>query len=239
MLAEPLRDSGLLLALDSATRFAGIALYSGSRGLVAEYNWYAGIQHTVTLLPRVSEILAQHHIPVAELAAVAVALGPGSFTGLRVALATAKGLALAQELPLLGIPTLDVTAYPHLGQPLPVVAVVQAGRGRVCWARYRPGGSHNRPESAYRVSDVDALAAATDGPALFAGEITAPDRAALAARLGDRVRFAPPALALRRAGCLAEIAWARFTAGERDDLEMLAPLYLQEPASLAGPARIR
>ena len=126
----------MLLALDTSTRFAGIALYAADRGLIAETNWHAGMQHTVSLMPRVSWMLEAQGAQVSDLTAVAVALGPGSFTGLRVGLAAAKGLALAAGMPIIGVPTLDVTAYPHHLQPLPVIAVVQAGRGRVCWARY-------------------------------------------------------------------------------------------------------
>jgi tRNA threonylcarbamoyladenosine biosynthesis protein TsaB len=126
----------MLLALDTSTRFAGIALYEPGQGIISEANWHAGAQHTVALLPRVSQMMQEQGAAVADLRAIAVALGPGSFTGLRVGLAAAKGLALAIGVLLIGIPTLDVTAYPHRLQSLPVIAIVQAGRGRVCWARY-------------------------------------------------------------------------------------------------------
>ena len=65
-----------------------------------------------------------------------VSLGPGSFTGLRIGLSVAKGLALARQVPIVGIPTLDVVAQPHMTQPLPIWAILQAGRGRICAAQY-------------------------------------------------------------------------------------------------------
>lgn len=227
----------MLLALDSSTRFAGIALYEGGRGLIAEANWHAGVQHTVTLMPRVAQMLADVGAGPDDLTAVAVALGPGSFTGVRVALAAAKGLALAHGLALLGVPTLDVTAYAHQRQPLPVIAVVQAGRGRVCWARYALGAGGWGAETPYALSDVAALAAQVTRPALFAGELTPADQAELRGQLGENAVILSPALALRRAGCLAEMGWQRLAAGKRDDLAALTPLYLQEPAGIAGRPR--
>jgi len=223
----------MLLALDTSTRLAGVALYDGERGLIAEYNWHSANRHTVELMPAVARMLAQAGVTPASLEAVAVALGPGSFTGLRVALAAAKGLALANDLVLLGVPTLDVIAYPHRDQPLPVVAVVQAGRGRVCWALYEYDPDRRTTQTPYNISTVTALADATSHPALFAGELSSADRAVLAEHSSQRAHLLPPALSMRRAGHLAEIAWSRFIAGEKDDLATLSPIYLYEPASPA------
>ena len=74
----------MLLALDTSTKQAGIALYDGARGLIAEYNWHSANRHTEELMPAVSQMLAKASVKPSSLAAVAVALGPGSFTGLRV-----------------------------------------------------------------------------------------------------------------------------------------------------------
>ena len=221
----------MLLAFDTSTRLTGIALYSEEFGLISECCWRSANQHTTELMPSVVRMLAQAGVPVASLQAVAVALGPGSFTGVRVALAAAKGLALARGLALLGVPTLDVVAYPHRYQPLPVVAVVPAGRGRVCWAVYARGADGWRATTAFALASIAALADTVEGPALFAGELSAADRAELAVRLGDRAQILPPALALRRPGHLAEMAWTRYLAGQRDDPASLTPIYLREPAS--------
>jgi tRNA threonylcarbamoyladenosine biosynthesis protein TsaB len=224
----------MLLALDTSTRQTGIALYDGTRGLLAEHHWYSANQHTRELMPEAAQIMRQVGVGADGLTAVAVALGPGSFTGLRVALAAAKGLALARGLPLIGVPTLDVAAYPHGRQPLPVVALVQAGRGRVCWARYEHGPAGLTAATPYAVSAVTEMADQIEGTVLFAGEILASTRATLAERLGARGQLLPPALAARRAGYLAEIAWGRFAAGDTDDVASLSPIYLHEPAPAAG-----
>jgi tRNA threonylcarbamoyladenosine biosynthesis protein TsaB len=220
----------MLLALDTSTRLAGIALYNGKDGLIAEHSWHSANKHTAELMPRVSQMLAQAGAASTDLRAVAVALGPGSFTGLRVALAAAKGLALAGDLALLGVPTLDAVAYPHSRQPLPVIALVQAGRGRVCWVPYAHSPVGWAASAPYGLATIAALAAPISRPTLIAGDLAPADREQLAVLTGGQAVLLPPALSIRRPGYLAEIAWDRFAAGERDDLATLSPIYLHEPS---------
>lgn len=228
----------MLLALDTSTKQAGIALYDGARGLIAEHNWHSANRHTEELMPAVARMMAQAGATSRDLRVAAVALGPGSFTGLRVGLAAAKGLALANGLALLGIPTLDVVAYPHQPQPVPVIAVIQAGRGRVFWAPYAHGPGGWAAQEAPALSTVTALAEAIVRPIVFVGELTLADRKTLTELLGRmRANFLGPARAMRRAGYLAELAWARYEAGGRDDPATLSPIYLQQPDGTVGPGR--
>lgn len=220
----------MLLALDTSTRLAGIALYSEAGGLISEAMWHSANRHTAELMPRVEQMLFSSGVSPTHLQAIAVALGPGSFTGLRVALAAAKGLALVNDLALLGVPTLDVVAYPHSRQSLPVFAVVQAGRGRVCWAPYEHDRSGWRASAPYVLAAVGAMARAIVRPTLVAGELLRSDQEELASGSSGLAVILPPALALRRPGYLAELAWQRFAVGERDDPESLSPIYLHEPA---------
>jgi tRNA threonylcarbamoyl adenosine modification protein YeaZ len=116
----------MLLALDTATHYASVALHDGQR-LLAEHTWLANQDHTRTLLPHVRSLLAEAHAGMDSLTGLAVALGPGSFNGLRVGLSTAKGLAIARGLPLAGASTLELLAAEY---GLAEVAM-NAGRGRV------------------------------------------------------------------------------------------------------------
>ena len=217
----------MLLAIDTSTRQAGIALYEGVRGLVAEYNWHSANRHTEELMPAIAQMLAQAGVQPSGLRAVAVALGPGSFTGLRVGLAAAKGLALAHGLTLLGIPTLDAVAYPHQAQPVPIIAVLQAGRGRVYWAPYAHGPGGWAAQEPPRLSTVPELANTVVRPLMFVGEVTGADQETLISWAGrPRVNFLPAALTMRRGGYLAELGWTRFGAGESDDHASLSPIYL-------------
>jgi tRNA threonylcarbamoyladenosine biosynthesis protein TsaB len=220
----------MLLALDTATRNISLALHDGSQ-IAAEQTWHSLDNHTMELAPAVQRMLRQAGVAAHDLAGVAVSLGPGSFTGLRIGLGLAKGLALAQRMPLLGVPTLEALALAQPPRPEPMIAVLQAGRGRIACGLYHCLEGAWRAQGEPRVTDWAALAAATQEPTYFCGEI---DPAGLEAlrRLKRRAILASPAVGLRRAGYLAEAAWGRLRRGEADPPEALAPLYLNysEPA---------
>lgn len=216
----------MLLALDTATRQAGVALYNGEE-VRAEMVWQAGRHHTEVMAPAVQELLARVGATAADVTALAVSLGPGSFTGLRIGLALAKGLAAANNLPIVGIPTLDATAYPHLEGSNPVCAVLQMGRGRLAYSFYSPDDWRADRLHLGRLSDV---IAAVQGPTRFVGELLPVERSTLQAEIGLLALLAPPALALRRPAALAEIAWQRLLRGDSDDLHTLAPIYVDVSA---------
>jgi tRNA threonylcarbamoyladenosine biosynthesis protein TsaB len=163
-----------------------------------------------------------------RLSGVVVTKGPGSFTGLRVGLAVAKGLAMAQRLPLVGVPTLDMVAYAQGRDRRRLVAVLQAGRGRICTAIYRWqfGGWQVQDEA--RLTTWAILAEEISEPTLLCGEIDQ-EGADLMARLGDRAVLLPAAWRLRRAGFLAELGWQRLNQGRVDDPATLTPIYLKYP----------
>ncbi len=221
-----------LLAIDTSTGVAGVALY-GPAGVLAEASWAAGRAQTASVLREIDRLCALSDLRPGDLGAVAVATGPGSFNGMRVGISTAKGLALALALPLLGVPTLDATAYPHGDAGCPVRAVLQAGRGRYVSAlyRWREGGLCRVGD--YANTTLDELAALIMEPTLVCGELPHEqltgwhDAAPLA-------RLVPPTLNTRRASCLAELAWQRRQRGEGDDPATLEPVYLHGPVRAAG-----
>lgn len=224
--AGPYSGDDMLLALDTATRFASMALHDG-RVLRYEATWEAGRQHTTQLMPRLVAALEELQLRPDALSAVAVSLGPGSFTGLRVGLAIAKGLALARGIPLVGVPTLDILAAAQDRSRYPLLAVIQAGRGRLCAAHYRWHRGWQRREGPFLTTWEDLLAPITR-PILLCGEID--ERGfRLIEGLDKPVTVLSPAHCLRRAGFLAELAWERLHRGETDDPVTLAPLYLNWP----------
>jgi len=215
----------MLLALDTATQYASIALYDGN-AVIAELSWRSSRRHTVELAPQVDNLLKLAGVTPGGLTALGVAIGPGSYTGTRIALSYAKGVALARDLPLIGIPTLDALAYPHLPATQPLCALVAAGRGRYCWATYAAGQAHPQRLSDFSLNRLPEILPELTPPMLFVGELSAADKALLSETWGETAAIAPPALAVRRAGALAELAWARWQAGEIDDLVSLSPIYL-------------
>jgi tRNA threonylcarbamoyladenosine biosynthesis protein TsaB len=218
----------MLLAIDTATRWTGLAIHDG-RQIVAEAGWHSANTQTVELAPAVAALLRRTDIDAADLAAVAVAIGPGSYTGLRIGLGLAKGIALANQIRLIGVPTLDILAAslpPADGQ---LVAVAEAGRSRVWAGRYQWQGRGWQPSGQPVIDGWEALLSTIDGPALFAGEIS-PAGAKLIRQSEKSFRLATPASSVRRAGFLAELGWLRLRRGRTDDPDRLAPIYLRDPA---------
>jgi len=236
----------MLLALDTATRLISIALHDG-QVVAAESTWQTGAYHTVELAPQVALLMRRVGVEPGQLRGVVVAIGPGSYTGLRIGLGFAKGLSLAQALPLVGVPTLDGLMRAQPPRAEHALALLQAGRGRVSAAPYQWRARTFRWEAAgeTRVLDWASLAAelsASTSPVYVVGDIDAAGADRLRPLRG-RVLLASAALSLRRAGFLAELGWERLRSGA-DDANRLAPIYggqpsgaaLAEPAAPAAPA---
>src|SRR5574339_1116189 len=128
----------MLLAVDTSTAQVGLAIYDGSQGqVISEYAWRSSQRHTVELAPAIHELLKRCGLTMDDVQALGVALGPGSFTSLRVGLSLVKGLAFARGLPLIGIPTLDILAVAQPSSRLPLVVAIQAGRSRLAAGWYK------------------------------------------------------------------------------------------------------
>lgn len=214
----------MLLAIDTSTQWMGLGLYDGEQ-ILGESIWHTRNHHTVELAPAIQHLMDQTQTTVTELKAVAVALGPGSFTSLRIGLAVGKGMALASHLPLIGIPTLDILAA---GQPvvdIPLAAVLQAGRGRLAVGWYQPGNEGWKADGPAIIMTGEELEQKIHHPSLVCGELNSETRQALG-RKWKTVTLASPARCLRRPSYLAELAWNRFQAGDVDDTVTLAPIYL-------------
>ena len=219
----------MLLAVDTSTAQVGLAIYEGSQ-VLGEYAWRSSQRHTVELAPAVSELLARCGLSMDAVRALAVALGPGSFTSLRVGLSLVKGLAISRGLPLIGIPTLDILATAQPASRLPLVVLIQAGRGRLAANWYRSSNKGWHARSAARVVTVDELSAEIENPSIVCGELTAAERQKLAEN--DSIRLASPAQSVRRPAVLAELAWSRWQSGQVDDGATLAPVYLHVAGSV-------
>ncbi len=224
----------MLLALDTATRTLSLALHDGL-SVVAENTWRTSDHHTVELAPNTAILLRRAGLAPDQLAGLAVALGPGSYTGLRIGLGLAKGLALAHNLPLVGVPTFEIVLRAMAPRQEPVMVVLQAGRGRVSAAAYRWNSRRAgwEPQGGARILTWDVLAAEIAEPTFVCGEVDAVGGEILR-QLKDRVTLATPSQALRRAGWLAEIGWERLRQGRADNPATLAPLYGAQPGGSHG-----
>ena len=131
----------LILGIETATAVSGCAL-GGPDGVIARVSVARGRRHAELLVPQVRTLCEMADVELSEVRVVAVDVGPGLFTGLRVGLATAKGLAYALGVPMIGLPSLDLLAFPFRHSPRTVVVAIDARRGELYHAAYRtvPGG---------------------------------------------------------------------------------------------------
>jgi tRNA threonylcarbamoyladenosine biosynthesis protein TsaB len=217
----------MLLAIDSATRQLGLALHDGAHVLV-EMSWRTRNNHTVELAPAIQYVLSSIGVTTADLTALAAAQGPGSFNGLRIGLSLAKGMAMALRLPLFIVPTLDVVAAAQGQFEGALLAVAEAGRGRVVAGTYHWRDGRWQGNDDVRIAAWPALIEEISGPALVAGEI---DEAAheLLARRAPILTVAAPAACLRRAAFLADLAWQQQRNGDPGDPLLAVPFYLHQP----------
>lgn len=220
----------MLLAVDTSTAQVGLALYDGSQ-VISEYAWRSSQRHTVELAPAISELLARCGLTIEDIHALGVALGPGSFTSLRVGLSLVKGLALSRHLPLIGVPTLDILATAQPVSKLPLAVLIQAGRGRYALSWYKSSRKEWQAAGSARVVTIDALLNEIKDSSIVCGELTSKDRHKI--EENAHVHLASPAQSVRRPAILAELAWARWQAGEVDDEASLAPIYLHTAEPIA------
>ncbi len=227
-MSETAAWSQAVLTIDTSSPQGSIALYDGTR--LSTRSWPAGRSHTTTLLSEIHHLLDTAGVEIATLAAIGVAIGPGTFTGLRVGLGVAKGFHLAAGCPLIAVSTLEATALPFAGCGIAVVPVVAAGRSRLTWARYEPIDNGLHAPAPPRNSTVDELveALAEDGSSIVTGELT-DDEAAIVRSLPNTTVPALP-LRLRHPGAFAEITWRRLNLSDFDDVTLIEPIYLSRPA---------
>lgn len=212
-----------LLALDTSTHWVSLAVYDGVN-ILCEHTWFSRDYHTVELAPTLQQALERLGMNARQLSCIAVAIGPGSFTGLRVGIALAKGLALGGRIPLVGVPSLDILAAAQPAQNLPMIAALRAGRGRLALRRYEFQERAWHAQGDYRILTAEQLAATIEQPTWLCGEFDAAERQVLSNQ--PNVQLAPPSLCLRRAAILAEIGWLEWQAGKATAAATLSPIYL-------------
>lgn len=214
----------MLLAVDTSTAWIGLALYDGVR-VLGEMSWQSKNHHTVELSPGIQELLKRCDVRTADIQALGVATGPGSFTALRIGLATVKGMALALRIPVIGVPTLDALVAAQPVQETQLAAILQAGRGRLALVWYDAQDGRWQARGEPQITTAEELVLQINKPTQVVGEMSASERQILSRRRRNAV-MASPAQSLRRPAFLAEIAWERWHAGQVDDAVSLSPIYL-------------
>lgn len=221
----------MLLAVDTSTQSVGIALFDGNQ-ILCEESWISRRYHTVELANAVQSNLFRAGLTAADLHVLAVASGPGSFTGLRIGLALIKGIAYTHQLPVIGIPTLDITARAVPVRDTRLAAVLQAGRNRLAVGWYKVEDGSWIADGPLENLTFDELLKKIDQPCILTGEINEEIRQTVEDH--DLIDAASPTLALRSPKYLAELAWNRWQDGTVDDILTLSPTYLHKGDPILG-----
>ena len=243
----------LLLALDTSTHQASVALCD-EQTLYGEYTWQIGNNHSVELLERIQRlVVVDCGSSLQAIDGVTVAIGPGSFTGVRVAVATAKAFAFALQKPLVGVSTLEIIAAQQDKWRGPVCSILEAGRSELYAACYLfderdDNGEitfHMRQLSEYLMLSPQQLVthlsehmnqwAGVPGkrqvsPILFCGELSETTRQVIYEQMPGKSLFIDNLQATRRASSLALLAIQRLDEGKIEDPMLLEPLYLRRPS---------
>ncbi|NWF77430.1 MAG: tRNA (adenosine(37)-N6)-threonylcarbamoyltransferase complex dimerization subunit type 1 TsaB [Chloroflexi bacterium] len=215
------------LAIDTSSNIVSVAL-SRKGKILASLTWQTTQNHTVELLPNLVFLLQKAKVGLDSIEAIIVAKGPGSFNGLRVGISTAKGLASALNIPLLGISTLEAEAYLFAFTGLPLRPIHKAGREEIATALYRQKDDEWQCLEAENLTTVKTLCRRTKQKTLFCGEIPPDIISEIQQKLGKRAIISQNSRPCR-ANSLAILGWRELSKGERDDPAALQPVYLRPP----------
>lgn len=219
----------IILGIETASVQVGCAI-GGVEGVLASFHAARGRRHAETLVPAIEFACEQARIELREVSAIAVDVGPGLFTGLRVGIATAKTLAQALRVPMVGLSSLDLLAFPVRHSPRLIVPVIDARRGEVFTAQYRqvPGGAQRLTEpSVMTPAELAANLEAQNADALLIGD----GALRYARELGAirHVEIGTTGTAHPSAAALVELAHPRAIREEFVQPWELEPLYLRKP----------
>lgn len=215
-----------ILAVETSTLAGGAALLDGDR-VVGEYVLNIRATHSERLMAAVDHLLQLSGWELESLEGLAVAVGPGSFTGLRIGISAVKGLALALGIPIAAVPTLDALAATLPFAAHPVCPVLDAKKGEVYAGLYHwaEGAMHRDWE--YLALAPEALCDRLTGPVIFVGDALDTLSGLFEARLGSNAHFAPAGRRLPSPGCVGILGRALLSAGRAVDASALTPLYLR------------
>ena len=220
----------LVLAIETATSRQSVAIVQDSH-VLTQFHCEAGRSHTATLVPVIRDLLESLSLHIEACDAFAVSIGPGSFTGLRVGLATASAFRLVTDIPVVPVPTLEAMAWNLQNSSLPLCPVLQARTGEVYWALFQWRKDKLFQVLEDQVGTLDTMVASIQEPTVVFGDGLIANRQELTERLGALHCSAPDDVMDTSAVCVALAAGPRFRDGKIGELGM-APRYVQSPAAV-------
>ena len=219
-----------ILAIDSSGLVASVAVVEDDR-LLGEYTIDYKKTHSQTLLPMIDEVASMTELDLPTIDAIATSAGPGSFTGLRIGSATAKGLGLALEKPLIAVPTVDAIAYALYGVTERICPLMDARRNQTYTGLYRfsPDGEFEviRSQCAVDISDIIDSVNASDEPVIFSGDGVPVFGDYIEKNCKVPYRMAPAGWNRQRGAAVAALGMIYLKAGNTVSAEDFRPIYLR------------
>lgn len=206
----------------------GVALLDGDAGLIAETRLNVKTTHSERLMTVIDGVLKQSEWGIEAVDAFAVAIGPGSFTGLRIGLSTAKGLSFATGKPIVTVPTLEAFAYNFPYCPWPVCLMLDARKGEVYAAVFRWKDGAFRRMSEEASLPAESLVRGLEGTVLFAGEGAAIYRSVVEDVMKERAVFASAGKMVPSPANVAALGLAKAARGEFEVTAAAAPFYIRK-----------
>lgn len=225
----------MYLVIDTATRDLGVGLMDEAE-VAGQFHWRTRQNHTKELAPAIRHLLGKAGIGLNDLRGIVVSLGPGGFSGLRVGMTTAKGLAVGTGAPVVAVNILDAAAYPMMGLGKQVCALMPVGRGEVAAAMYGTKGFEMEKTVDEHLTTIEGLADGIREATIFCGPITEEMEAEIRERLGGLGLVGRGAGRASRVVAMGEIGIGKIVRGEVDDPVTLQPLYIRRP-SITKPTR--
>jgi tRNA threonylcarbamoyladenosine biosynthesis protein TsaB len=218
-----------VLAIDTSSHQGSVALTDGDC-LVGEYLFSGGREYSEKLLVMIDRLLSDAATTMDQIQVVAVSSGPGSFTGLRVGISTAQGLALSREKVLIGIPTLEVVASQAYGYGMQICPMIDSRREEVYTAffKYTEQGALLKVVDETVIKPAQWLVHCTE-PTVFLGSGALLYQGIITAVRKNDALILPAVCGIPRAASVAQLALQRFLEGQRNELESFSPVYIRPP----------
>jgi tRNA threonylcarbamoyladenosine biosynthesis protein TsaB len=226
----------MIFAVNTSTKQFGVALMHEDGTIQAEYSISSGSKNFTGFMPAIHSLFTSSHTDVREVKGLIVAIGPGSFTGLRVGLAMAKGMAHGRHLGIIGVSSLEAMAsqLPFISSP--ICAMIDSRKGEVFAALFRWGKDDQivriREDTSLKITD---LASIIEGPTLFLGTDFKNHGCLIKKALGPQALLAPAHLWGLKASSVGSLGLKRFLANDFDDIQDLIPRYLRPPDIRSNP----
>ena len=219
-----------ILGIDTSSRFNTVGLINNDQ-ILADFIWEARDNSLQKIILNIDLVLRSGGLTLADIDGLAIGIGPGSWTGVRVGVTVGKILAYATNMPICGVSSLDALAYQARDVPTLLCPLIDAGKENVYAAFYRAQRGTIAKESEYYVGDIKKLLEGIREPTLFLGKAAHLYRQIIAEELGPLANYRGEDI--QRGYVIALLALPRLERGESDDTLSLAPLYLKESLAQA------